>query len=299
MSRGSIVVALAVSLVLLVAASAEAASTAFVTVGTAFKRVDLGTGGVTSIGSLSSGADPMEGLALSSGSSLYGTGGSGPNPSLFRVDKTTGNTISSGGLGVPSTTQAAGLAFDSAGMLWMAATHYPVVGDPVPKLYRVDPGIPTAIFVGDTGEYVGGLAGACDGTVYGSAVGMSGWELVKVNTGTGALTSVGPMGGSGPDAAHDVDIAIDHATGTLWAVDFDDGKFYVLDKGTGAATQSAFPPLAGVNGIAIDSAAQCPPPGGGTPSPPAGTTKKKCKKAKKKHGKRAAAARKCKKRKRR
>ena len=132
MSRGSIVVALAVSLVLLVAASAEAASTAFVTVGTAFKRVDLGTGGVTSIGSLSSGADPMEGLALSSGSSLYGTGGSGPNPSLFRVDKTTGNTISSGGLGVPSTTQAAGLAFDSAGMLWMAATHYPMFGDPVP-----------------------------------------------------------------------------------------------------------------------------------------------------------------------
>lgn len=297
MSRGSIVVALAVALVLGLVASAEAASSAFVTAGTAFERVDLGTGSVTSVGSLNAAADPIEGLALSSGSALLGVGGNGTNPSLFQLDKTNGNTLSSSGLGVPGTTNAASLAFDSAGSLWMAATYYPMVGDPEPKLYRIDPSLPTATFVGNTGDYVGGLAGACDGTVYGSAVGMSGWELVKVNTGTGALTSVGPMGGSGPDAADDVDIAIDHSTGTLWAVDFTDGKFYVLDKATGAATQSAFAPLPGVNGIAIDSAAQCPPPVAGPPSTPGGTTKKKCKK--KKRGKRAAEARKCKKRKRR
>ncbi len=182
-----------------------------------FGRLDLGTGTITTIGTVG-GATCAGSLTFAPDGTLFGlSGDTGPGGEqlLVRYDLTTGVAVTVGTIGVTTLLGAGGLAFDRAGSLWLylESLNADCSAD-FSCLYRIDPTNAATTFVGGGGNetIVGGLAGLCDGRVV-TARGVPPQQLAAVDTASGALGDLGPLD---PDAFTN-ELATE-ADGTLWAL---------------------------------------------------------------------------------
>lgn len=192
--------------------------------------IDLATGTATAIGA--TGFSDIEGLAFNPlNGLLYGV--DDVTDTLVTINTTTGAATAVGALGATFTD--IGLAFDNAGNLFMS-------NDAPGNFYSVDPTTGAATLIGAQGQQVTGLAYNA-GTMYG--LGGDGTNnLVTINLGTGAFTTVGLLGGI---AVSDGGMSFDG--NTLWAIN-DTGDIFTIDTTTGAATFQANT-LTGFEGLAI------------------------------------------------
>ena len=178
-------------------------------------RLDMATGQATAVGPI--GFTDVEGLAFSSGGTLYGVADAGtgePNSSitdvLIRIDTTTGAGTLVGQLGLqglgPSGNLDYGLAFTADGRLWLSS-------DSTNQLWEVSPAGAVTRLVGPTGRAISGLA-ARGNELYGVSVDATP-SLYRIDTGSGAASLIGALnvGGVVADAGLDFD-----AAGQLWAV---------------------------------------------------------------------------------
>jgi hypothetical protein len=229
-----------------------------------FARLDLGTGDITTIGTM--GAEPcVQNLTFAPDGTLYGMLNDSMVAQLVRIDTATGAVTTVGSLGIEILLlEGGGLAFDRAGTLWL----YILTLDPDCTdnscLYRVDPTDATATLVGGggSGTIVGGLAGLCDGRLVTARGGIPPQPLASVDTATGGLIDLGTL----PDVS--VNELATEADGTLWtlavpAVGPGTQILHIDDTGqvvvTGPLLSDARSPL----GFAIEPLT-CPPP----PAPP-------------------------------
>jgi len=229
-----------------------------------FGRLDLGTGDITTIGTM--GAMPcLRNLTFAPDGTLYATGSDSMVATLVRIDTATGAVTTVGSLGIEILLlEGGGLAFDRAGTLWL----YILTEDPDCTdgscLYRVDPTDATATLVGGggSGTLVNGLAGLCDGRLVTARGAIPPEPLANVDLSTGELADLGTLPDLlGPNFATEAD-------GTLWMfaslvvgdgvqiVQIDDTGQVVV---TGPLLSDARAPLA----FAIEPLT-CPPP----PAPP-------------------------------
>ncbi len=180
-------------------------------------RIDLANGQSTSIGRI--GFNDVEGLALSPSGTLYaavdGTAQVGSNTSsttdfLIRINPATGAGSLVGQLPSlqgrgPNEQLDYGLAFTCDGRLWMSA-------ETTAELWEVNPATAELRLVGNTGASISGLAGR-GSELYGVSVDPNP-RLFRIDTGTAAATTIGPLnaGGSVLNVGLDFDSA-----GLLWA----------------------------------------------------------------------------------
>ncbi|GMR15474.1 MAG: hypothetical protein BMS9Abin30_1103 [Gammaproteobacteria bacterium] len=164
-------------------------------------EIDLANGAATQIGTLiGSGFDGSinvggaGSLRFSAGLNLYSSGWSGgfSGGSFLRIDPLTGAVLQAN-----ATTGGAlytGLAFDSTGTLWASRG-----GNGPGQLHTVDPtngAILTTLALSDGSARITDLAFSDDGTLYASMrdgnTSLS--NLVTINTTSGGITTIGPMG---------------------------------------------------------------------------------------------------------
>jgi hypothetical protein len=180
-------------------------------------RVDLANGQSTRIGAV--GFNDVEGLALSSGGTLYGVadatmmiGGqaSATTDFLIRIDTATGVGTLVGPLGLqdqgPGGNLDYGLAFTCDGRLWLSS-------DTTGELWEVNRSSGATRRVGATGAALSGLAGRGN-QLFGLGVDGGVGALYSIDPETAVATSVGPLASAGvvDDAGLDFD-----ADGVLWA----------------------------------------------------------------------------------
>ena len=222
--------------------------------------LDLGTGVATLIGA--TGADDIRAIAFAPDGTLYGVDehfGAGNVDELVTIDPSTGASTVVGLLGFD--VQNTGLTFGVDGRMWLSDSQNP-------RLFEVDPATGAATLVGSTtGFFISGLAGACDGRILGAGLNpsTSDFELVSLDTSTGAATSVGSFG----IGVSNADIAFDYASQTLYGVEQNDSIF-TIDPATGAATVVGTIVDPGgqlTHNLAIDPIT-CPPPPPAPLAPP-------------------------------
>lgn len=192
-------------------------------------RIDLGAGTTSLVGPV--GFADVQGLSFQPSTGiLFGVDDTTEN--LITIDTATGAGSVVGALGVPTVGEA-GLAFNNAGDLFLA-------DEDQEELFSVDPTSGAATFIGDfflPSDSAVDITGIdfWNGILFG--INEDDSTLVTIDTGTAALTTIGPLGIS----VDDTGLAFD-ATGTLWGIGDNDGIFTV-NTSTGDATVTA----AGVN----------------------------------------------------
>ena len=192
-------------------------------------RIDLATGAGTVIGS-NLGFSDVDGLAFDAAGQLWAVDDN--TNRLLSINTSTG--VATGvGSGFGSGFNDMGLAFGADGTLYMAAAN---TGGSVGSLYSVDTanGLATAI-----GTFSGGLKVRSLGQYGGVLYGWSSVDtLVSINTGTGAVSTIGAFGFSPLVVGHD-GMDADPATGMLWSIAEVESRTYTLNPLTGAATLQA------------------------------------------------------------
>jgi hypothetical protein len=278
-------------------------------VGESLYRVDLTTGHATLVGSLNLTAGyTMSSLAFASDGTLYGIADTpahniDASADFYRVNTTTGASTLVGSLG--TRLAASGLAFGSTGTLWYSGL-FAAQSMPVWQFGRIDKatGAATATLAPTNLPLsTVGLATGCDGTIFGVSTpnatteGTFSFVLSRINTATGMPSEIGPLGFTTPSPPNGPpvgppDLAVDHASGTMYAVHTDltyltlppiptppatgppitspaffpvikDVRLLTVDPATGAATaQSTItvdgnPLRAAVDAIAVDPVSAC------------------------------------------
>ena len=142
----------------------------------------------------------------------------------------------------------AALLLPAAGQAASGVLYETVGGNPATtpstSLYRVDPSSGATTVVGDTGQKFTGLAvDPTDGQLYGVTNQQSAnpRALYKINSATGGVQIVGPLGLSNPVADIDFDIG-----GNLYGWSEDTDRLARINKETGVATE--YGPGNGSNG---------------------------------------------------
>ncbi len=187
--------------------------------------IDLSNGGITVIGA--TGGGDIDGLALSSSGVLYGSDNN--NDTLVVLDRSTGAITSSVALSVGISDS--GLAFDSAGTLYLADDSASDPSGEVQNLFTVDPvtGNMTLVGVGD-GD-VTGIAFNSSGTLLGIEPETD--TLVTFNLGNGATTAIGSLGF---DADDEQGLTFVPSSSLLYMVDEASESLYSVNSASGAAT---------------------------------------------------------------
>ena len=214
-----------------------------------FLAVDLATAEATVLNSGGS-VSCNDGLAFAPDGTLYGfrlglSTGTDVGSQLVTIDVTTGNSTVVGAL---PAIQTGGMTFDSAGRLWLSA-YSPNDPECGPAggvcLWEVDPATAATTFVGGEEARDVGLPTAAAATctevqvLTEIAQGVSGTQLDRAETATGALTTIVDT----PDVflPEGADYSAD---GRLFAVggEFPQGlpfaTLYEIDPGTGASTSA-------------------------------------------------------------
>lgn len=155
-------------------------------------RIDFATGEATAIGP--TGTSKVEGLALSPAGDLFAV-----NPATSQLLKCSSETGACSVVGTltgvaPSLTGNAGLAFAADGKLYVGLNA---------ALFRVDPATGAAMFVGNTGVAIGGLAGIapqanCASGLYALGSNTDRGRLFCVSTANGAVTPLTTLAGLSP-----------------------------------------------------------------------------------------------------
>jgi hypothetical protein len=208
-------------------------------------QIDLTTGVATAIGPV--GFADVESLTFSSNDAfLYGV--DDVTDQLITISLTTGAGTAVGSLGVSVVDHGLTLG---CGNLWLSS-------DAPGNFYSLNPISGTATLIGAQGQAVTGLA-AFTSTVYGMG-GDNTNNLVRIDTTTGAATSVGPLGAvSVADGGVDFD-----ANGVLWGLnDVIPGQVFTISLATGQATivtttvNTASTPIGGFESLAITTGKPC------------------------------------------
>ena len=185
-------------------------------------RIDMATGVATEIGA--TGFSKIEGLAINSTGEIFGV--NPPTAQLVKCSGVAGTCTAVGILnGLPQIQTNAGLAFASAGLLYMAMNAV---------IYRVDPATAATVALGGTGPALAGLAGVapganCPSGLYGMGGNTDKGKLYCVNTTNGSTTLLGTVG----IAPLDVGLDGDPVTGLVWGVSNDDpGQVFSITPST-------------------------------------------------------------------
>jgi hypothetical protein len=275
-------------------------------------RVDLATGHATLIGSLNLAFGRTLGsLAIASDGTVYGIADSTSqalgalDADFYRINATTGGATLIGSLGTRMA--ASGLAFGTTGTLWYSGL-YASSGVPNWQFGHIDKATGAATAAIDASNLpllTVGLATGCSGTTFGvSASNFTerqtfSYVLSTINTASGMPSEIGPLGFTSPSPPDGPplgppELAVDHASGTMYAVHTDltyvtlppiitpgpgtsppiitpgatfpvinQVRLLTVDPATGAATAQSTvtvngqPLRAAVDAIAIDSVAAC------------------------------------------
>ncbi|MEO7256141.1 MAG: hypothetical protein ABIZ64_18095 [Casimicrobium sp.] len=197
--------------------------------------LDMATGVATELGA--TGFSKIEGLAINAAGEIYGV-----NPStaqLVKCSATTGACVAVGLLtGLPQVQSNAGLAFSSAGVLYLAVNAV---------IYRVDPATAATVALGNTGPAISGLAGvsptaACTSGIYGLGGNTDRGKFYCINITNGTATLLGTVGVAPLDSGLDGDLT----TGLVWGVSNDDpGQVFAINTTSLAITNINTVTLAG------------------------------------------------------
>jgi len=197
----------------------------------ALYRVDPVTFAVTKVGNFNAG-DQMTDVAVTPAGAVYGISFT----TLYAINKTTGAATALGTVGGNGNNS---LTFLPGGQLLASDSN----GD----LKTINPATAAVTFIGNYGSSLGSsgdLVAVASGQMYGTAPGPSSDLLVKVNTASGAATSVGPTGNSSVwGLAYAGSRVIGFTTG---------GQILKIDPATGATT------LLASTGISFWGAGQSP-----------------------------------------
>ena len=202
-------------------------------------RVDLGTGEVTTVGSLGVGGD-FEGLDFSPDGTLFASDDN--SGALFTIDPTTGEASLVGSFGFgQAETQNTGLAFRDDGTLFMVVDDFEDEGTDQDNLYTVDTTTGLATLVGtlfgtpfaDDPE-ITSIAFASDGTLF--AVDRDLDALLTINPLTAEVSLVGTLGALASDGGQQ---GLDFFGDTLFLMSENPEAIFTVDTTTGAAALSA------------------------------------------------------------
>ena len=198
-------------------------------------RIDMMTGVASEIGA--TGFSKIEALAINAAGEIFGV-----NPATAQLVKclaTTGACSAVGLLnGVPQLQTNAGLAFSTAGVLYLAMNAV---------VYRVDPLTAATVALGSTGLALSGLAGVAPSAVCASGLfGIGGntdrGKLYCINITNGVATSLGTIGLAPLDSGLDGD----PVTGMVWGVSNDTpGQVFAVNPATLALSNLNTVTLAG------------------------------------------------------
>lgn len=201
-------------------------------------RVDLGTGEVTTVGSLGVSGD-FEGLDFSPDGTLFASDDT--NADLYTIDPTTGEASLVGSFGFgQAETQNTGLAFRDDGTLFMVVDDFDDGTTDQDNLYTVDTTTGLATLVGtlfgtpfaDDPE-ITSIAFASDGTLF--AVDRDLDALLTVNPLTAEVSLVGTLGALADSGQQGLDFFGD----TLFLMSENPEAIFTVDTTTGAAALSA------------------------------------------------------------
>ena len=202
-------------------------------------RVDLGTGEVTTVGSLGVFGD-FEGLDFSPDGTLFASDDT--NADLYTIDRTTGaaSLVGSFGFG-QADIQNTGLAFRDDGTLFMVVDDFDDGVTDQDNLYTVDTTTGLATLVGtlfgtpfaDDPE-ITSIAFASDGTLF--AVDRDLDALLTINPLTAEVSLVGTLGALGSDGGQQ---GLDFFGDTLFLMSENPEAIFTVDTTTGAAALSA------------------------------------------------------------
>ena len=198
-------------------------------------RIDMMTGVASELGA--TGFSKIEGLAINSAGEIFGV-----NPATAQLVKclsTTGGCTAVGLLnGVPQLQTNAGLAFSTAGVLYLAMNAV---------VYRVDPLTATTVALGGSGPALSGLAGlapsaACTSGLFGIGGNSDRGKLYCINVTNGTATLLGSIG----IAPLDTGLDGDPVTGLVWGVSNDTpGQVFAVNPATLALSNLNTVTLAG------------------------------------------------------
>lgn len=217
--------------------------------GNEFGTLDLTTGAFTSIATLALPAgDAMFGMGFANGI-LYGVD-SGPNANLWQINTSNGDLTSVGTVGY----SASGASSDANGNLY-------VISQDVGAYYytlSLPSTTPTSVFSTGISNAGGLMAVTPDGSqLFATALNANGnpaYDLLSINPTTGAVSTVGNLGGTfTPDTGLFVG-------GTLYGFDTTSDAIVTINTSTGLGTQVATYSLP--NGDTIYSVAYLPEPSG-------------------------------------
>ena len=198
-------------------------------------RIDMMTGAASELGA--TGFSKIEALAINSAGEIFGV-----NPATAQLVKclsTTGACTAVGQLnGVSQLQTNAGLAFSTAGMLYLAMNAV---------VYRVDPLTAATTALGGTGPALSGLAGVapsaeCASGLFGIGGNSDRGKLYCINITNGVATLLGTIGITPLDAGLDGD----PVTGLVWGVSNDTpGQVFAVNPATLALSNLNIVTLAG------------------------------------------------------
>ena len=202
-------------------------------------RVDLGTGEVTTVGSLGVSGD-FEGLDFSPDGTLFASDDT--NADLYTIDPTTGEASLVGSFGFgQAEIQNTGLAFRDDGTLFMVVDDFEDGVSDQDNLYTVDTTTGLATLVGtlfgtpfaDDPE-ITSIAFASDGTLF--AVDRDLDALLTINPLTAEVSLVGTLGALVPDGGQQ---GLDFFGDTLFLMSENPEAIFIVDTTTGVAALSA------------------------------------------------------------
>ncbi|MCA9287532.1 MAG: hypothetical protein KDA05_03050, partial [Phycisphaerales bacterium] len=189
--------------------------------------VDINTGAVTELLTVSSNASTTAGLAWdSSTQTMYLT--STGNDSLYTLNLTTGEATLVGAYGVPVVMH--GLEYDSSTDTLYAASSTPNA------LYRVDKNTGLATEIAQTGLTSFPNLGydSTNDVLYGTSSGNEGFY--SVDRVTGAWSAIGPLFGGGATVTNPNALAYNPDNQTMYMLDNSQDNLYTIDLNTGFAT---------------------------------------------------------------
>jgi streptogramin lyase len=163
-------------------------------------RLDLASGAYTDIGTV--GSIGVTGAAWGRDGYLYAV--ADLTDDLWRIDRETAASTRLGPLGI-NVAEAAGLAFDACGTLWMVSNQ---------RLYSLDPATGASTLVRDLGQHVDALT--ADGQ---TLLGVVDEGLARIDPQTGAIESFGDVA---PVSTLQAGLDFD-ADGRLWGVFWKNG----------------------------------------------------------------------------